>query len=75
MNPFLSSPNISSTSPAHPELSPSLATLDHLSEHLHRQDRLIKAGEAAKEGFRKRIKALEERNRMLEDKVKALEGR
>ena len=72
-NPFVSPNHL--FFPAHPALSPSITSLDNLSEHLHRQDRLIKAGEAAKEGFRKRIKALEERNRELEAWVNQLEGR
>lgn len=71
-NPFLNPPALFE-SPPHVSLSPTLSSLGQLSDVLHRQDRLVKAGEAAKEGFRKTIRTLQARNQELEDRVKALE--
>ncbi|ORX35747.1 hypothetical protein BD324DRAFT_631497 [Kockovaella imperatae] len=62
------------TSPMHPALSPSTHHLEEVSEHLHRQDRLIKAGQAAKEGLRSQINRLKDRNAELEARVKQLES-
>jgi len=42
---------------------------------LHRQDRLISAGERAKEGFRKTIQSQKESIQRLEDYVQELESR
>jgi hypothetical protein len=56
-------------------MTPSLSSFEQLSEHLHRQDRLIRAGEVAKEGFRKTIKTQQDRIRELEEKLQQLEKR
>ena len=61
-------------SPRHPALSPSTHHLEEVSEHLHRQDRLIHAGNVAKEGFRAQINKLKSRNEELEARVKELEA-
>ncbi|OCF32969.1 hypothetical protein I317_04315 [Kwoniella heveanensis CBS 569] len=83
-NPFISSPstttgNASSSttprSPPHSYLSPTLSSLEQLSEHLYRQDRLLRAAEQMKKGMRTTIKGLQDRNKELEDKVKELEKR
>ncbi|WVF71333.1 hypothetical protein IAT40_006136 [Kwoniella sp. CBS 6097] len=84
-NPFISSPsltgraNASNTatprSPPHSYLSPTLSSLEQLSEHLYRQDRLLRAAEQMKKGMRTTIKGLQDRNKELEDKVKELEKR
>jgi deoxycytidylate deaminase len=44
-----------------------------VSEQLLRQERLIAAGEKMKEGFRKTIRNLQDRNKELEQKVRELE--
>ncbi|KAK8864551.1 hypothetical protein IAR55_001801 [Kwoniella newhampshirensis] len=72
-NPFLSSSSVHS--PPHTILSPTLSTLESLSEHLHRQDRLIRAAEQMKQGMRMTIKGLQEKNKELEERVKELERR
>ncbi|ORY32854.1 hypothetical protein BCR39DRAFT_522143 [Naematelia encephala] len=68
-----SNPFLAAQSSPHAALSPTLSSLEQLSEHLHRQERLLRAGEAAKDGFRKKIRSLEERNAELEARVKELE--
>ncbi|KAK1924082.1 hypothetical protein DB88DRAFT_489035 [Papiliotrema laurentii] len=72
-NPFLSPVQLAS--PLHHALTPSLSNFEQLSAHLHRQDRLIRAGETAKEGFRKTIQRQKEQIEALEKKVKELEQR
>jgi septal ring factor EnvC (AmiA/AmiB activator) len=52
-----------------------LSSFEELSAHLHRQDRLIAAGEKAKEGFRKTIQKQKERIEQLEARLKELEGK
>nr|XP_019046501.1 hypothetical protein I302_05251 [Kwoniella bestiolae CBS 10118]OCF25431.1 hypothetical protein I302_05251 [Kwoniella bestiolae CBS 10118] len=73
-NPFLSSPT-TPRSPPHSILSPTLSSLEQLSEHLHHQDRLLRAAEQMKKGMRTTIKTLQERNKELEDRVEELEKR
>ncbi|GFZ46717.1 hypothetical protein JCM24511_03937 [Saitozyma sp. JCM 24511] len=70
-NPFVSSP--SHLSPPHHALTPTLNSLHDVSEQLLRQERLIAAGEKMKEGFRKTIRNLQDRNKELEQKVRELE--
>ncbi|WVQ80232.1 hypothetical protein IAT38_002337 [Cryptococcus sp. DSM 104549] len=70
-NPFIS-PNV--MSPPHAELLPTVSSLEQLSEHLHRQDRLVRAAEVMKQGMRKTIKSLQDKNKELEARVKELES-
>ncbi|WWD17133.1 hypothetical protein CI109_101570 [Kwoniella shandongensis] len=72
-NPFLSSPSVHS--PPHAIVSPALSSLESISEHLHRQDRLIRAAEQMKKGMRLTIKGLQDKNKELEERVKELEKR
>ncbi|WVQ99533.1 hypothetical protein IAU59_006669 [Kwoniella sp. CBS 9459] len=83
-NPFISSPSVTGSasntattprSPPHSYLSPTLSSLEQLSEHLYRQDRLLRAAEQMKKGMRTTIQGLQERNKELEDRVKELEKR
>jgi len=73
-NPFMTSPT-TPRSPPHSVLSPTLASLEQVSEHIQRQERLINAGEQLKQGLRKTIANLQERNRELEARVKDLEAK
>lgn len=51
-----------------------MESFEQLSAHLHRQDRLVRAGEAAKEGFRKTIQKQKARIEELEARVRELEA-
>ncbi|WWC89163.1 uncharacterized protein L201_004081 [Kwoniella dendrophila CBS 6074] len=73
-NPFISSPT-TPRSPPHSILSPTLSSLEQLSEHLHRQDRLLRASEQMKKGMRTTIRTLQDKNKELEERVKELEKR
>ncbi|WOO81150.1 uncharacterized protein LOC62_03G004682 [Vanrija pseudolonga] len=57
--------------PPHPALSATLASLDGLSEHLARQDRLVRAAEAMKKSMRETIRSLQARVKELEDELAA----
>jgi len=56
----------------HPALVPVVASLEGLSEHLARQDRLVRAAEAMKKSMRATIHNLQERVKELEAEVEAL---
>jgi hypothetical protein len=71
-NPFLGTP-ATPRSPAHPVLSPALASLEQVSEHVQRQERLLRADTHMKQSLRSTIATLKERNQQLEAKVKDLE--
>ncbi|WRT66535.1 uncharacterized protein IL334_003494 [Kwoniella shivajii] len=76
-NPFMASPsNLNLHSPPpHAILSPTMSSLDQISDHLHRQDRLLRAADQMKKGMRITIKTLQDKNKELEDRVKELEKR
>ncbi|TYJ58682.1 hypothetical protein B9479_000518 [Cryptococcus floricola] len=69
-NPFLTG-----SSPAHPSLMPTIATLQHVSDDLYRRDRKEAATEQMKESMRKKIRSLEEKNQTLEERNRVLEAR
>ncbi|WVQ73986.1 hypothetical protein IAR50_003567 [Cryptococcus sp. DSM 104548] len=71
-NPFLAA---GSSSPAHPSLMPTIATLQYVSEELYRRDRKESATEQMKESMRKKIRSLEEKNQVLEARNLSLEAR
>ena len=71
-NPFLSTPT-TPRSPAHPILSPALASLDQVSEHIQRRERLLRADNHMKQALRNTIASLKDKNEQLELRVKELE--
>ncbi|EIW70470.1 hypothetical protein TREMEDRAFT_29287, partial [Tremella mesenterica DSM 1558] len=79
-NPFLNTPGTESG--LHPSVSTTLESLESISEHIKRQDRLLHASEQMKQGLRKTIAGLQEKNgelerknKELEEKIKRLESR
>jgi hypothetical protein len=75
-NPFITSPSITSPrSPSHPILSPALASLDQVSEHIQRQERLIRASEQMKQGLRRTIANLQKEKEDLMAENKELKKR
>ncbi|WVN87577.1 uncharacterized protein L203_102760 [Cryptococcus depauperatus CBS 7841] len=74
-SPFVSSPPGRPATPLHRNLFPSISCLEQLNEHLHRQDRLLAAAEQMKTTMRKTVKSLQEKNKILEDRVRELESR
>jgi hypothetical protein len=57
----------------HSAVEPVMAELAKLSEHIQRQDRLLVAADKAKEGFRRTIADLQQRNAELEQRIRELE--
>jgi hypothetical protein len=75
-NPFLNSAGLTSPrSPSHPILSPALASLDQVSEHIQRQERLIRASEQMKQGLRRTIANLQKEKDELSLENKELKRR
>lgn len=64
-------PTAAGERPPHPALSATIASLDGLSEHLARQDRLVRAAEAMKKSMRETIRSLQARVKELEDELAA----
>ncbi|KAL7423721.1 hypothetical protein Q5752_001303 [Cryptotrichosporon argae] len=63
------------STPSHPALSPAISSLLSVSEHLARQDRLLRAAEQMKAFFRKQNEALRAENDVLKRRVAELEAR
>lgn len=73
-NPFLS-PGTPRSPPIHPAVSPALDNLESISAHIRRQDRLLSAAQQMKDGLRKTIGSLQERNQELMERNRELEMR